>query len=282
MMAEDIPVDPASRKERLDLERSRLRAERQTRAAEIWLKRKEIRLRHASENRAKWRDPVFLAVLAAVVGLFGNMAVAIYNGMIDEDRRRHLAQIEADKNRNALIVEAVRIGDPDQAAENLKMMLEAGLIRDDGRIQAYLETRTPGSGLFLSDNSMIVNSVLLSLARSDEEAKMNSLTEAEMARDQQQRRVSEQLSKVTAAEATYNTVTAPGSTVSQAERDKVEMELNSERKTLNDEQAKLEKAEREVELRSRLLAEATKVLQEISTALATRRLSFTGRDQPTR
>ena len=113
---------------------------------------------------------------------------------------------------------------------------------------------------------LVANQQLLEQAREDEKAKQDTLTKAETARDGQKQKVDAQRLKVSTAEGKYNTATAPGSTVSQAERDKLETELNTERGTLEGEEAKLNEAEREVELRKQLLAEATKVRQTIEDA----------------
>ncbi len=147
--------------ERLVLERERLAIERlaaeaaaELGRAELDHKRAELDLRREETERGRWRNPLFLGVVAAVLGLGGNIAVAIYNGIIGRNQQHQQflqnIAVEETKARAGLVREAIKTGDPDTAATNLSFFLDAGLIDDpSGVLTAYLRTRRPGSGVFL-------------------------------------------------------------------------------------------------------------------------------------
>lgn len=62
-----------------------------------------------------------MAILAATLAAVGNAIVAVVNGL--EQR-----QLERQKGEETRILEMIKTGDPDKAAENLKFLLDSGLI----------------------------------------------------------------------------------------------------------------------------------------------------------
>jgi flagellar biosynthesis/type III secretory pathway M-ring protein FliF/YscJ len=85
------------------------------------------------------------AVITAIIGLSGTIAVKII-----EEKKIALATHQAQLDRETkLILEAVKTGNPDQAAFNLKFFIDFGLIRDPvltKELQEYLKNRPPSSG----------------------------------------------------------------------------------------------------------------------------------------
>lgn len=129
-----------SSEEPQNIELLQLELEREKHRDEIQFKRDELELRRAEEQRAKWHSPLLLAVIAAIIGLLSNAAVAWLNGSSQRE-------LEDKKAEAARIIEALKTGDPDVAAENLKLLVEAGLVRESaGQIRTYLQNRKVGEG----------------------------------------------------------------------------------------------------------------------------------------
>lgn len=126
--------------EQKSIELQRLEFEREKHRDEIQLKCRELELRAAQERRSSWHSPLFLAVAAAIIGLLSNAVVAWLNGSSQRE-------LEDKKAEAARIIEALKTGDPDVAAENLNLLVEAGLVRESANdIRAYLKKRNPGEG----------------------------------------------------------------------------------------------------------------------------------------
>jgi hypothetical protein len=106
----------------------------------------ELQLRKA-EHAAWWRNPLSFAIFAAFVAASGNALIAFLNNT--SQRKADRERLEAER-----ILEMVKVANPDKAAENLKFLLDAGLISDSGTtkgLKEYLSTRKPGSGVAVSD-----------------------------------------------------------------------------------------------------------------------------------
>jgi hypothetical protein len=149
----------ALERERLALERQRLELEQQTRERELQLRSEELELRRTEQVYAQWRNPLFLGLIAAVIGLIGNMLVTVISGYNERQKtKREFDQtltLESNKHRSALILEAIKTGDPDTAATNLAFFLEAYLLQDpDEKLATYLKERKPGTGGFLPSQTV--------------------------------------------------------------------------------------------------------------------------------
>ncbi|GAA5507975.1 hypothetical protein [Novipirellula caenicola] len=141
-----------------DFDREIIKLKREKHRDDVDIRLRELRLRQADEQQRRWRSPLFVAALAGVLGLFGNAIVALINGSSErsvsiENARvqQEIADLTAEADR---ILEAIKTGDPDAAAENLKLLLQTNLVKDDNdNIQSYLDTRQPGKGASLPPNT---------------------------------------------------------------------------------------------------------------------------------
>lgn len=138
-------------------EREKWLAEQAFREREIALKERHQALQEREaqqkQRQAAWSNPLALAILAAAVAGAGNAAVAWFNGRAQIERERTASQsqlaLEETKAEAGRILEVIKTGDPDKAAENLRFLLDAGLITDPERRQsvlAFLKQRQPGEG----------------------------------------------------------------------------------------------------------------------------------------
>jgi uncharacterized protein (TIGR02594 family) len=104
---------------------------------------KEQQLASNSKGLSPLRNPLILGVIGGIVALLGNGLVAWLNGTLNRG-------LEDRKAAYSRVLEMLKVGDPDLAAENLQMLLDSGLYTDeDGKLTKYLANRTPGSGGFL-------------------------------------------------------------------------------------------------------------------------------------
>lgn len=92
-----------------------------------------------ADHDSIWRNPAMMVLYVAVLGLAGNIGVAIYNASAAR-------KLELYRNRAALIIEITKTGNPDAALKNLKWFSDHNLIDDpdDGLRQAiYGKTDVP-------------------------------------------------------------------------------------------------------------------------------------------
>jgi GH24 family phage-related lysozyme (muramidase) len=145
MTAADTRPTPASDA----LEREKWEAEHAFRERELAIKEREqekneAELALAQKERAasRWKNPLVVALLAAAVAATGNALVAYLNGASQ-------TKLEGQRSEQARILEMIKTGSPDKAAENLRFLVDAGLIRDAGirrDLTGFLDKRKPGSG----------------------------------------------------------------------------------------------------------------------------------------
>jgi hypothetical protein len=112
--------------------------EQDTKEAEIELKKNE-------DARSRWSNPLVVAFAAAAVAALATLFVALLNG-------KYAREVEDQRAEEARILEVIKTGNPDKAAENLTFLLNAGLINDPStkpKIEAFLHSRQKGSGPFL-------------------------------------------------------------------------------------------------------------------------------------
>ncbi len=150
--------------ERLKFEQQKWRDELALRQQEIDLKRlgqksqeDEIKLKREELDRSRWSSPLVVAILGATLAgglnLIVNVLSASDQRRLDDGRARATADLEKEKAEAARILEVVKTGDPDKAADNLKVLLDTYLITDkDTRVhlQTYLDNREAGQGIALS------------------------------------------------------------------------------------------------------------------------------------
>lgn len=86
-----------------------------------------------SERPGRWINPLTVAVAAAALAGFSNAWLAY------ENNRAQLA-LEAKRAESARILEMLRAGDPARVRENLRFLLQLGLVQDEDlrrRIEAW-------------------------------------------------------------------------------------------------------------------------------------------------
>jgi hypothetical protein len=104
----------------------------------------EVTLKQAEAQASKWRSPLVVAVLAAAAAGMSNAAVSIVNA-------RNEQALEESRAESSRILEAIKTGDTEKAAQNLEFLLKAGLLTEKraNGIRAYLKSRQPGTGAAL-------------------------------------------------------------------------------------------------------------------------------------
>ena len=131
------------------LEAAKWQFEKAARERELHLKEREqstregeLELKRSEQSSARWRSPLVVGVFAAAVAATGNALVSYSNASSQRD-------LEAQKAEQARILEMIKTGEPDKAAENLRFLIDAGLVVDPSlkkRVTVYLTDRKPGSG----------------------------------------------------------------------------------------------------------------------------------------
>jgi hypothetical protein len=148
---------------RIELERERWAGEYSLRERELEIKSAEqrsrdaeIELKREDQNRAGWWNPLVVAIFAAAIAAAGNAIVTIVNGVQQRN-------IEDQKSEQARILEMIKTGDVERAAENLQFLLDSGLIDNPVRaekVKAYLSARKPGTGAALPVGAGITPGIL--------------------------------------------------------------------------------------------------------------------------
>jgi hypothetical protein len=148
-----VPEEPLS-EERWAFERSM--REREMALAERRLEHEMF----AGGKREGWANPLVVAVLAAAVAAGGNAVVSYVEG----EQSRELEALQAKETRAleetraeyARIQAMLETNDPDTAAENLRFLVEIGLVSNEemrARLANFLEKRAPGEGPVLARSS---------------------------------------------------------------------------------------------------------------------------------
>jgi hypothetical protein len=105
----------------------------------------ELRLKAKEQQQPRWFNPLFLALLAAAIAAAGNAIVAWHNSAAEQ-------QLDQDKSEAQRILEAIKTGNPDDAATNLRFLMEAGLVSNPkirAPLEKYLADRATGKGAAL-------------------------------------------------------------------------------------------------------------------------------------
>ena len=97
------------------------------------------------------------AVLGAIITAFVALNGAIITALISEQQtkledKKTQAQLTLDREKfeSSLIIEAVKTGDPDQAAQNLRFLRDVGFLSDTNhQLEKYLANRVSGAGAAL-------------------------------------------------------------------------------------------------------------------------------------
>ncbi len=81
----------------------------------------------------RWSNPLTVAVIAAALAGFSGLYLASVNN-------RAQVALEASKAESDRILEVLKIGEPERVRENLRFLLQLGLVKDDAlrrRIEAW-------------------------------------------------------------------------------------------------------------------------------------------------
>ena len=106
---------------RLDLDQRRIDQDKE-------LKLKELELQKTQSLKPQWATPVFVALLGGGLGLVGNYS-----------NNLQALQVEREKQKGTIIIEAIKTGDPTAAAKNLVFLSNAELIKLSPEQKARLE-----------------------------------------------------------------------------------------------------------------------------------------------
>jgi len=130
--------------------------ERNLKEREIAIKEKELLFKQEDARRARWSNPLVLAIIGAVLAATGNIVVTLYSGIaqreLENDREKAAHQLEREKAEGLLILEVIKTADPKKAADNLDFLVKTALIGDKVRrdgITDYIKHRPEGSGVSL-------------------------------------------------------------------------------------------------------------------------------------
>jgi hypothetical protein len=122
--------------------------EREKWLADIRLREAELHLKQAESNRSRWNNPLTIAILAAAVAGLANAALELQKSKDSLALEEHRS--EADR-----ILEVIKVGDPDKAANNLQFLIDIGLLSPETsrRMTDYLRARQPGKGPVISETA---------------------------------------------------------------------------------------------------------------------------------
>src|SRR5215470_5384902 len=153
----------------IELEREKSRAEQEFRSRELTLKERaqsqqehELALKRQEARLSRWTNPLALAIFgAAFAGLVNAGLNALnnrYQLKLEREKGEATNKLEANKSEAARILEMIKTSDSDKAAENLRFLVDSGLLAEGPlsiKIRQFLEARKPGTGPFLASSQPI-------------------------------------------------------------------------------------------------------------------------------
>jgi hypothetical protein len=114
-------------------------AELKLREREVIVKEREFALKE-HEQKNKWRNPVFIGLLATALSILGNGYSAAYQA-------GKARELERQKFQDDLVLGALNTSDPKLAATRLGFLRTLGYIDDkNGEISYYIISRTAAVG----------------------------------------------------------------------------------------------------------------------------------------
>jgi hypothetical protein len=147
----DRPPDQPS------LEAEKIRGDLRIREAELDIRRAELEIKRLEQQRAAWRHPITVVVVAALIGFVSNACQQSWRHRddleLERERLKTSLTLEREKLQvstllqrsqmnSSLVIEAVKTGNVDEAKTNLGFLVEVGFVDDPkGRIRASLESR---------------------------------------------------------------------------------------------------------------------------------------------
>ena len=136
--------------------------------ADLRLREEELSLKRIDAQRSRWNNPLTIAILAAAVAGVANAAVGWQTSYLqrnlERDRAERVSELEEQKSKAALILEqrrseaerileTIKVGDADKAANNLRFLVDTGLLTEETskKVHVYLDARKPGQGVTLPE-----------------------------------------------------------------------------------------------------------------------------------
>jgi hypothetical protein len=144
------------------------RAEHALRTREVALKEQdqalhddEILIKKQEVSLSRWTNPLALAIFGAAFAGLVNAWLTSWNNryqlQLEDTKARATIALEQSKSEAARILEMIKTNDSDRAAENLRFLIETGLISDEKIVQQvrkFLADRKKGTGPFLSSSAI--------------------------------------------------------------------------------------------------------------------------------
>ena len=146
---ETIKSDSPSEREKWEAEKAFRHREIAIKERELTNRETELKLKVDEQKSSTWRNPVFVALIGALAAAGGNAYISFNNGIAQRS-------LEKERSEQTRILEMIKTGDPDKAAENLDFLLSAGLISDPSlkdSLRVFLAEREAGSGPALAAES---------------------------------------------------------------------------------------------------------------------------------
>jgi hypothetical protein len=125
-----------------ELEKAKFEQETKDRERELALREREVRLKEEEAKKPPWRpwrDPVFVALIGAILALLGNIYSSRSNARVAADASKLNAQLASyTSRRNALLQSIIEVihSDPEKAEAKLDILLKTKVIEDDDHIVA--------------------------------------------------------------------------------------------------------------------------------------------------
>jgi hypothetical protein len=124
-----------------EFEREKWRGESNNRDQDFQLKREELRLkdedlklRSQESRRARWNNPLIIAILGATAAGIANLIVNAKNNNyqleLEDKKSKDTFSLERDKAESIRILEVIKTGNAEQTRTNLRFLAETGLISD--------------------------------------------------------------------------------------------------------------------------------------------------------
>jgi len=127
-----------------DLDYEKWQAEMELRRREVSVREREQDRLDAESKRARWLNPLIIAIVGATITGVSSVAVSWWNGKNDHE-------MEAFKAESARILEMIHVTDLKKMRENLAFLAGSGLISKEtaDKIRTYLASLPPKQGPLL-------------------------------------------------------------------------------------------------------------------------------------
>lgn len=110
------------------------------RQRELDIKALEAEARINESRKSGLLGPLVIAIFTAALAVGGNAYVAYLNGEIEARKSQAAATLESRRTGATLMMDAIRVCEPSQARNNLRVLLDAQLIPDGDLLRSALGT----------------------------------------------------------------------------------------------------------------------------------------------